>query len=417
MIVARLQAQRSQPSGKEDDDDGKGKEREETEEEYTGVLDAAWKLYQKGGIKEFYPGLAQDTAKTVADNFLFFLAYSFVRQRRIKARFGERRAMRPSSVVLPVLDELTIGILAGAFSKLITTPLANIVTRKQTSGNISSRNIAARIRSEKGIKGFWSGYSATLILTLNPSITLFLNELLKYALLSREKRERPSPATTFLLAAMSKAAASSVTYPFSMAKTRAQVSGKSNSDPSEKQQQQPTANPLNAFTPQILTTVYTIARSEGLAALYAGLLGEVLKGFFSHGFTMLTKDAVYSLIVKAYYLLLYALRKYPTPEELIERAREQAEEYAEAAREGAKDLAEKAKNGAEDLAEKAKNGAEDLAEKTKNGAEEILESQPGHITAEGASHNVPEPAKKVIDSGNLNDTVGFVSDYVDGDKE
>lgn len=402
MIVARLQAQRSRSSGKNDDHDG-GEGKDETEEEYTGIFDAAWKLYQKGGVKEFYPGLAQDTAKTVADNFLFFLAYSFVRQRRIKVRFGERRAMRPSSVVLPVLDELAIGILAGAFSKLFTTPLANIVTRKQTGQDITSRDIAARIRSEKGIKGFWSGYSATLMLTLNPSITFFLNEVLKYILLSRASREKPSPATTFLLAAMSKAAASSITYPFSMAKTRTQVSGNSNANPSEKQPSPlPTtsSNPLQSLTPQILTTVHTIARTEGPAALYAGLPGEVLKGFFSHGFTMLTKDAVYSVIVKSYYLLLYALRRYPTPEELIERAREQAEEYAEAAREGAKDLAEKAKNG----------------------AEEILESQPGHVAVEGTSQNVSGPAaedtaKKVVDSGNLNDTVGFVSDYVDGDKE
>lgn len=372
VIVARLQAQRRRSGDKS--------EKDEEEDEYTGIIDAARKLYQKGGLKEFFPGLAQDTAKTVADNFLFFLAYSFIRQRRIKSRFGERRARNHSSVVLPVLDELVIGVLAGAFSKLFTTPLANIVTRKQTGEDLTTSDIAARIRSEKGIKGFWSGYSATLILTLNPSITFSLNEVLKYSLLSREKREKPSPFTTFLLAAISKAAASSVMYPFSMAKTRAQVAKNGDSNGQEKQSST-SSNPLAAVTPEILTTVNTIARTEGLAALYAGLPGEVLKGFFSHGFTMLTKDAVYSVIVKSYYLLLYALRRYPTPEELIERAREQAEEYAEAAREGAKDLVNK--------------------------AEEVLESQPGHVAVDGASNSTPP---KEISGGNA-----FVSDYLDDD--
>ena len=382
VIVARLQAQRGR-SG----DDKKDKDGEEKEEEYTGIIDAARKLYRRGGLKEFYPGLAQDTAKTVADNFLFFLAYSFIRQRRIRTRFGERRARNHSSVVLPVLDELVIGVLAGAFSKLFTTPLANIVTRKQTGGETTSSDIATQIRSEKGIKGFWSGYSATLFLTLNPSITFSLNEVLKYSLLSREKRERPSPVTTFLLAAISKAAASSVMYPFSMAKTRAQVSHNTSdtATPEEKQSPAtPSTNPLAAVTPEILTTVSTIARTEGLPALYAGLPGEVLKGFFSHGFTMLTKDAVYSVIVNSYYLLLYALRRYPTPEELIERAREQAEEYAEAARDGAKGLV--------------------------NQAEEVLDSQPGHVAVDGASNSTPPPTE--TGGGNA-----FVSDYlVDDDK-
>lgn len=405
VIVARLQTQKQNRANRSCNDEKKD---EEDEEDETGIIIAAREIYQKGGIKAFYPGLAQDTAKTIADNFLFFLAYSLFRQRRIRARFGAQRARRHSSVVLPVLDELAIGVLAGSFSKLFTTPLANIVTRKQTAASSkNTREIAAQIRSEKGLKGFWSGYSATLILTLNPSITFFLNEFLKYTFLSREKRSKTSPATTFLLAALSKAAASSITYPFSMAKTRAQVSGTSNEKTNNK------STLLTLLTPQILRNVVSIARTEGPAALYSGLPGEVFKGFFSHGFTMLAKDAVYSLIVKSYYLLLLILRKYPTPEELLERAREQMEEYAEVAREGAKDFADKAKNGAENIAEQAKNGAEDLTDKARNGAEEILESQPGHVAVDGSSYATPGGIES--SSGLPNETAELVGDYVGND--
>ncbi|EAW14342.1 putative mitochondrial carrier protein [Aspergillus clavatus NRRL 1] len=350
LIVTRLQTQAQRRSGrkKEKKSDGDGDEDEEDEEEYTDVLDAARKIYAKEGLGSLYTGLAQDTAKTVADSFLFFLAYGFFRQRRIKARFGERGGSK--HVVLPILDELAVGVLAGAFTKLFTTPLANIVARKQASSGrkaVSTKEIAARIQAEKGFRGFWSGYSASLILTLNPSITFFLNEFLKYALSSRSKRGRPSAATTFLIAAISKSAASSITYPFSMAKTRAQVdsSGKQNTGGSENA----ASDRAIPFMPRIISNVLAIARNEGVSALYAGLPGEVLKGFFSHGFTMLAKDAVYSLIVQSYYLLLIILRRYPTPEELVQRAREQAEEFAQAAREGARDLAEKAKEDAEEI--------------------------------------------------------------------
>ena len=265
-------------------------------------------------------------------------------------------------MVLPVLDELAIGVLAGAFAKLFTTPLANIVARKQTArSNASTREIAARIRSEKGVRGFWSGYSASLILTLNPSITFFLNEFLKYSVLPKSRRGKPTPAMTFFLAAISKATASSVTYPFSMAKTRAQATS-SSSQPQAAASREEKEDEGMSLVPPIISNVVAIARTEGLAALYSGLSGEVAKGFFSHGFTMLAKDAVYAAIVQSYYLLLIVLRRYPTPEELIERAREQAEEWAEAAREGAKDLAGSAKEGAgEALAKSSGTVAVDMS--------------------------------------------------------
>ncbi|KAF7595350.1 hypothetical protein BBP40_006343 [Aspergillus hancockii] len=402
LIIARLQTQKQRKrtkapeatEKKPGDEDTptaegeKGKEEEEDEKEYASILDAARKIYAKEGLGSFYTGLAQDTAKTVADSFLFFLAYGFFRQRRINARFGTARKSS-KHVVLPVLDELAVGVLAGAFAKLFTTPLANIVTRKQTSkSSASTRDIAARIRAEKGLKGFWSGYSASLILTLNPSITFFLNEFLKYTFLPQEKRGRSSPATTFLLAALSKSAASSVTYPFSMAKTRAQVTSTPSPETKGNGEKDNSDEGL-PLVPPIISNVISIARTEGLSALYTGLQAEVLKGFFSHGFTMLAKDAVYSIIVQSYYILLIALRRYPNPDELIERARQQAEEWAEAAREGARDLAERVQD----------------SESTT-----VLNRTAGNVVVEMTSTG---PTTPTMDFPEGNETAELVGDYVE----
>jgi hypothetical protein len=401
VIVARLQTQKqngSNPSEKSDND-------ENADEEYNSVVDAARKIYAQQGIAGFYPGLAQDTWKTIADSFLFFLAYSAIRQKRIVAHVGAERAAKSKNIVLPIIDELAVGILAGSFAKLFTTPLSNIVARKQTSAgrkggstkNLSTSDIAARIRAEKGILGFWSGYSATLILTLNPSLTFFLNEFLKRTLLPRSKRDKPPPALTFLLAALSKVAASSITYPFSLAKTRAQVM--SSDSKSKSGAGQKTQNSLLAsLTPEILRTVATIAHTDGIPGLYAGLQGEMLKGFFSHGFTMLAKDAVYAFIVKSYYLLLILRRRYPTPDELIQRAREQAEEYTEIAREGARDLAERTKEGAEELLSTNSGGAAaDAARSANRGID--------------ASSGLKGAVSSVSDE--INETAELVGDYVE----
>lgn len=400
LIIARLQTQnqrnpkktaKTKAKGEGEETEGQDKDtedsNEEEEEEYTGILDAARKIYAKEGLGNLYTGLAQDTIKTVADSFLFFLAYGFFRQRRINARYGPARK-GGKQVVLPILDELAVGVLAGAFAKLFTTPLANIVARKQTSKiSASTRDIAARIRAEKGIKGFWSGYSASLILTLNPSITFFLNEFLKYSLFPRDKRGKPSAATTFLLAAISKSAASSITYPISMAKTRAQVTGSSTAPSTDNGGKDDSDEGLSLMPP-IISNVVSIARTEGIQALYAGLPAEVLKGFFSHGFTMLAKDAVYSIIVQSYYLLLIALRRYPTPDELIERARQQAEEWAEAAREGARDL----------------------AEKVKDTDASVLDHNAGNVAVEMSSSG---PVPPTLDLPEGNETAELVGDYVE----
>ncbi|KAK4870957.1 hypothetical protein LT330_000194 [Penicillium expansum] len=401
VIVARLQTQKE----KDSDSSEKSDEDENADENYTSVVDAARKIYAQQGIAGFYPGLAQDTWKTVADSFLFFLAYSAIRQKRIVAHVGVERAAKSKNIVLPILDELAVGVLAGSFAKLFTTPLSNIVARKQTSAarkggnakNLSTSDIAARIRAEKGILGFWSGYSATLILTLNPSLTFFLNEFLKRTLLPRSKRDKPPAALTFLLAALSKVAASSITYPFSLAKTRAQVmssDSKSKSGTAEKAR----SSLLASLTPEILSNVAAIARTDGIIGLYAGLHGEVLKGFFSHGFTMLAKDAVYAFIVKSYYLLLLLGRRYPTPDELIQRAREQASEYTEIAREGARDLAERAKEGAEELLNAGSGG---------NAADAAGSAHTGIDASSGLKAHISSFSDEV------NETAELVGDYVE----
>jgi len=253
-----------------------------------------------------------------------------------------------------VLDELSVGAAAGALSKLFTTPLSNVATRAQTSRKrMSVKDIASHIRAEKGLLGFWSGYSASLVLTLNPSLTFFFYESLK-RLLPRSRREDPGVRATFLLAALSKAMASCITYPFSLAKARAQVSRSAGTVRSEMKNDFNSARHsareakevgkkdlYKAADATVFSTILRIYRDEGIEGLYMGVGGEVLKGFFSHGIAMLVKEQVHGWVIKLYFALQSAYNRFdPAKEaEKLQRGAKGAyERVADEARKCAHDL-------------------------------------------------------------------------------
>ncbi|KAK4232114.1 mitochondrial carrier domain-containing protein [Podospora fimiseda] len=290
LINTRLKVQRQlKQDGSITDEDG-----------YDGVIDAFLTIYKKegGGLRGFFDGLETDLVKSAADSFLFFLFYTWFRTRRLVGR--------NNLPYLKVLEELAVGASAGACAKLFTTPVSNVVTRRQTASFKSKSGsperqqtfaeIIREIRRERGtIKGLWAGYSASLVLTLNPSLTFFLQQILKRLVVADGKKRKwddLGPAITFLLAATSKVGATAVTYPFSIAKARIQVSS------ADKEK-------------GIFGMVGRIYKTEGVKALYDGIGGELLKGFFNHGTTMLSKDLAHGFIVRGYFVVLGLLVKWP----------------------------------------------------------------------------------------------------------
>ena len=331
LIVTRLQIQRQLrlQSAKE-------------QEHYKSISHAAQRIYGRDGIEGLFTGLTSDTAKTIADAFSFFLAYNFLR----KSRQRTRRAVGLKH--LSIIDELGVGFLASALAKVLTTPIATIVTRKQTNsmsdshvgstevGRDSTRVIAKQIYKEKGVLGFWSGYSASLILTLNPTLTFFFFETLKRIFLPCDKRSSPTPRATFLLAALGKAMASAITYPFSLAKCRMQAWGFANNNDVDDDKGA-SSRTQKQKQPNVFSMILQIAGTEGVEALYEGLHGELLKGFLGHGFTMMAKDAVHKIVIQIYFALLRLSRRHPYPHSTYFMVQE-ARDAVDAAQRGAHTL-------------------------------------------------------------------------------
>ncbi|KAI9799939.1 MAG: hypothetical protein M1825_004310 [Sarcosagium campestre] len=397
------------------------------EAEYTSVQDAFQQIYaREGGILAFYTGVIQDTGKSVLDAFLFFLFYNFLRQKKLRSRGSGAKA-------LPVLEELNVGMLAGAMSKLLTTPLANIVTRKQTSALIASRSmnsskpvqpsvrdIIKQIRAEKGVAGFWSGYSASLVLTLNPSLTFFLFEFFKRVTLPKSYRDNPGARVTFFLAAISKAIASTVTYPFSLAKARSQVAARSSNghekvegnatekseDATSSASPRPPAPPSPPKT--VFSAIIQIAQRDGAGALYEGLLGEVIKGFFSHGITMIVKEAVHKLIIQAYFLILKATRRYPSPHQLAQEATVHAQSVLDSSTTAARNASQSIKAQGASVASNGRKAVQNGISVGKAETTEALKTAK-NAAAETVQSVVTLASKPIAAA---NEMVDITSDYV-----
>ncbi|RYO83306.1 hypothetical protein DL762_006215 [Monosporascus cannonballus] len=303
---------------------------------YDGIVDAFSKICaEEGGPKALYSGLASDAAKSLLESFLFFMLYEWLRSLRLAAHYRRKH----SKGGLGVLEELAVGVLAGAGSRAFTTPIANIVTRKQTANLIDDGEdtrgkgfgeMARGVVREKSIGGLWAGYSATLILTLNPSITFFLQDFLRKNAVPADRRDDPGPFLTFLLAAVSKSVASTITYPFQTVKSRLQAGVSAEEEtPTAREDEEDLISfedrrdaerdnrssnkALKGAAPlrgTVLGTLVRTARAEGVGALYDGLQGELLKGFLSHGTTMLAKDVVHKLLLRLSLLVAGLLREF-----------------------------------------------------------------------------------------------------------
>ncbi|KAK1828432.1 mitochondrial carrier domain-containing protein [Podospora conica] len=285
LVTTRLKVQRRLPSGTNPKE-----EEEEEADSSSNLLSALLKIYDDGGPAALYTGLGTDLVKSVLDSFLFFLFYTYL------TNHTRSRNRHP----------LLTGALAGAAAKLVTTPVANVVTRQQLSppspGQGGGPSFWERLDALRREGGLWAGYGASLVLTLNPGVTVWL-EGVGRGVLGRGGAE--GGWRRFLLAAGSKVVATGGMYPLVVGRARVQAGvGGGEGETGE-------GAVGRVVRDSIFGTVWRIGRTEGVGALYDGLGGEVVKGFFNYGLGMVFKDVVHGVLVRMYVALVVFLRNYP----------------------------------------------------------------------------------------------------------
>lgn len=167
---------------------------------------------------------------------------------------------------LSTLESMAAGALAGSATVMLTNPIWVINTRmtarenegdvlptkegeaskKQKPGTIST---LLKIIREDGFLRLFAGVLPALVLVINPILQYTIFEQLKQVV---EKRRKMGPFDSFLIGALGKLAATSITYPYITVKSRAHVANS------------------NAPKEGMTATLKRIYKEEGVGGLYGG---------------------------------------------------------------------------------------------------------------------------------------------------
>jgi len=146
--------------------------------------------------------------------------------------------------------------------------------------------VAREVYSEYGLKGFWNGVAASLVMVINPTIQYAFYEWL-VAARGRVKRQnsrgngasnsRLSAGEVFLLSAIAKAGATVLTYPLLTVKTRMMSARKSD----EHMQ----------YT-SVFDAITQIATKEGLAGYYRGIKTKIVQSVLAAALLFMCKEKI-----------------------------------------------------------------------------------------------------------------------------
>ena len=200
---------------------------------------------------------------------------------------------------LNTLESMAAGALAGSATVLITNPIWVVNTRMTARNNESTDatlptvegadaaktkkapntiSTFAKIIREDGFMRLFAGVLPALVLVINPILQYTIFEQMKQFL---EKRRKVTATDSFLLGALGKLAATSITYPYITVKSRAHIASGAGSKEG------------------MTASLRRIVREEGVSGLYGGIGPKVTQSVLTAAFLFAFKDVLYDMTVKA----------------------------------------------------------------------------------------------------------------------
>ncbi|KAF7289256.1 hypothetical protein MIND_01387200 [Mycena indigotica] len=267
-----------------------------------GAFRILLKATRRNGLQSLYNGLATDTGATLLSNFFYFYFYAFLRYLSTRRKLSlVPKAGQPSRPHKPSLgEEILLGFVAGVASRAVSTPLNIITTRLQletdsdedevSEASQDVTTIVNRIYREQGLAGFWRGFKTTLLLCINPALTLGLFQLFRRLVARTNGGHEPNPRQAFLGAAVANSLATSLMYPLILAKTRLHATSATSLSQVLR----------DAYAGRSRSSLPTTATRASVGGLYQGLEMQIVKGFLSQGVTFLVKGRIEELIVWVY---------------------------------------------------------------------------------------------------------------------
>ncbi|KAL8712797.1 MAG: hypothetical protein Q9220_003005 [cf. Caloplaca sp. 1 TL-2023] len=268
----------------------------ESKRAHSSTYDAVRRIVQREGVTGLYSGLDSALFGISVTNFVYYYWYEWIRS------FFSRAAIRSSraSSKLTTLESMIAGAIAGSATVLITNPIWVVNTRmtaNQSSSsdddslpgpNGDSKSQSAKRKSTtlstlssliatSGPSALFAGVLPALILVINPILQYTIFEQLKQVL---EKRRKVTARDTFILGAIGKLLATSITYPYITIKSRMHVAegggGKEG----------------------MWAALRRSVREEGAGGLYKGIGPKVTQSVLTAAFLFAFKDALYEASVR-----------------------------------------------------------------------------------------------------------------------
>ena len=234
------------------------------------------------GASGLYAGLGTACVTLSISNLLYYSVYALLRDAVLKR---SQRTSLGGAAALPV------AALAGALNVVATNPLWVLVTRLQAhhksqpstqpsdgppvaaASGSNVVQVARQVYSEGGLPAFWRGTGASLVMVANPVVQFAAYEWLMAravtaaaAAAAKDKRlsKLPSAWIVFTAGALSKLAATLVTYPFLLLKSRQQAG--SGAAATHEQQ---LSNAGGVIRARLLAQLLRVAREEGVQGVCA----------------------------------------------------------------------------------------------------------------------------------------------------
>ncbi|KAH8820496.1 putative peroxisomal membrane protein PMP47A [Xylogone sp. PMI_703] len=255
----------------------------------SSFLDAVRRIVQREGVNGLYAGLDSALFGISVTNFVYYYWYEWTRAGFEKAAVRAGRASKK----LTTVESMIAGALAGSATVLITNPIwvvnTRMTTRKQSKedaevlpgttpkkapGTVGT--LLALLR-EEGPQALFAGVVPALVLVINPILQYTIFEQLKNVL---EKKKRITPTTAFLLGALGKLFATTITYPYITVKSRMHVAGR------------------DGGKENMLDSMRRIIREEGYVGLYKGVGPKVTQSVLTAAFLFAFKDVLYDQTIR-----------------------------------------------------------------------------------------------------------------------
>ncbi|KAI9012942.1 mitochondrial carrier domain-containing protein [Gaertneriomyces semiglobifer] len=256
-------------------------------------VEAFKKVLQEEGPKGLYSGIHSAIFGIAITQYVYYYWYELV-----KAGFQKGIA---AGRALTIVENMLTGAIAGAATATLTNPIWVINTRQVVKKDTLDEDgkpvlkkqttiqTALKILREEGPGGFFQGILPALILVINPVIQFTVFERLKAWMLKR--KPALGGIDFFLLGAISKLAATSITYPYIVVKSRMQL--KQTGDASQRYN-------------SVVDGLKKIISAEGVKGLYKGIEAKLVQSVLASAFTFAFKEELFGSAV--WLLVLLGLR-------------------------------------------------------------------------------------------------------------